>query len=47
MAYGSPSAIALDATHLVVALQGGGVLIRARSAPVATPTPATTLETDR
>lgn len=47
MAYGSPSAIALDATHLVVALQGGGVLIRARSAPSATPTAAPILETDR
>ena len=47
MAYGSPSAIALDATHLVVALQGGGVLIRARSAPSATPTAVPTLETNR
>ena len=32
----SPSAIALDATHLVVALQGGGVHIQARSAPLST-----------
>jgi hypothetical protein len=30
----SPSAIALDGTHLVVALQGGGVSIQARSAPL-------------
>lgn len=30
----SPSAIALDATHLVVALQDGGVTIQARSAPL-------------
>ena len=29
----SPSAIALDASHLVVALQGGGVHIQARTAP--------------
>lgn len=32
-ATGSPSAIALDATHLVVALQGSGVTILARKAP--------------
>jgi hypothetical protein len=30
----SPSAIALDDTHLVVALQGGGVSIQARPAPL-------------
>jgi hypothetical protein len=30
---GSPSAIALDATHLVVAMQDGGVSIQARPAP--------------
>jgi hypothetical protein len=35
---GSPSAIALDATHLVVAQQGGGVSLQARPAPVP-PTP--------
>ena len=29
----SPSAVALDAAHLVVALQGGGVHIQARTAP--------------
>jgi hypothetical protein len=32
-ANGSPSAIALDATHLVVAMQDGGVYIQARPAP--------------
>jgi hypothetical protein len=32
-ATGSPSAIALDATHLVVAMQDGGVYIQARPAP--------------
>lgn len=38
-ASGSPSAIALDATHLVIAMQGGGVYVQARSAPSsATPT---------
>jgi hypothetical protein len=38
----SPSAIALDDTHLVVALQGGGVSIQARSAPLPPPsTPET------
>jgi hypothetical protein len=35
---GSPSAIALDATHLVVALQGGGVHLQARPAPSPLPT---------
>jgi hypothetical protein len=30
----SPSSIALDDTHLVVALQGGGVSIQARPAPL-------------
>jgi hypothetical protein len=45
-ATGSPSAIALDATHLVVALQGGGVHVEARSAP--TPAlAATSQETSR
>jgi hypothetical protein len=39
---GSPSAIALDATHLVVALQGGGVHLQARPAPSPLPpTPET------
>jgi hypothetical protein len=38
----SPGAIALDATHLVVALQDGGVSIQARPAPSPThPTPET------
>ena len=41
---GSPSAIAIDATHLVVALQGGGVHIQARTAPSLA---ANHLETDR
>lgn len=47
MAYGSPSAIALDASHLVVALQGGGVHLRARPAPslAASPVAPTSLET--
>jgi hypothetical protein len=41
-ATGSPSAVAFDASHLVVALQGGGVSIQARSAPVPpTPPPET------
>ena len=41
-AMSSPSAIALDATHLVVALQDGGVSIQARSAPLPPqPTPET------
>ncbi|MGH8029562.1 MAG: hypothetical protein ACREO3_06485 [Arenimonas sp.] len=39
---GSPTAIALDATHLVVALQGGGVHHQARTAPlIPPPTPET------
>jgi hypothetical protein len=41
-AAGSPSAIALDATHLVVAMQDGGVFIQARPAPVSV---ASNLET--
>lgn len=41
-ASGSPSAIALDATHLVVAMQGGGVYIQARPAPASV---ASNLET--
>jgi hypothetical protein len=41
-ATGSPSAIALDASHLVVAMQDGGVYIQARPAP---PSVASNLET--
>jgi hypothetical protein len=43
-ANGSPSAIALDRTHLVVAMQQGGVYIQARPAPASA---ATNLESDR
>jgi hypothetical protein len=39
-AIGSPTAVALDATHLVVAMQGGGVHIEARSPPSPTPAPS-------
>jgi hypothetical protein len=43
-ATGSPSAIAFDATHLVVAMQDGGVHIQARPAPASV---ANNLETSR